>query len=178
MIRSLGPRLLTIAVIVSVIPCISNAQSVLTQHVRAVTLTGEAAPVSRLPATDTLSLDLVLPLSDPEGLKTFLAELYDPNSSTYHHFLTPTEFTAKFGPTEEQYAEVLNFAKTNGLTVTGGSRDGMEVQISGSVLAIEHAMHVNMLTYQHSFDSAARVMTTIDSMLDTLINKTGLVGIA
>jgi len=149
MIRSLGPRLLTIAVIVSVIPCISNAQSVLTQHVRAVTLTGEAAPVSRLPATDTLSLDLVLPLSDPEGLKTFLAELYDPNSSTYHHFLTPTEFTAKFGPTEEQYAEVLNFAKTNGLTVTGGSRDGMEVQISGSVLAIEHAMHVNMLTYQH-----------------------------
>jgi flagellar hook-associated protein 1 FlgK len=35
----------------------------------------------------------------------------------------------------------------------------------------------NMLTYQHAFESAARVMTTIDSMLDTLINKTGLVGL-
>jgi flagellar hook-associated protein 1 FlgK len=35
----------------------------------------------------------------------------------------------------------------------------------------------NMLTYQHSFESAARVMTTIDSMLNTLINKTGLVGL-
>jgi flagellar hook-associated protein 1 FlgK len=34
-----------------------------------------------------------------------------------------------------------------------------------------------MLTYQHAFESAARVMTTIDSMLDTLINKTGLVGL-
>jgi kumamolisin len=139
----------TIAAIVSVIPCVSNAQSVLTRHVREVTLTGEAAPISRLPATQTMSLDLVLPLRDPEGLKAFLAELYDPNSPSYHHFLTPTEFTAKFGPTEEQYAEVLNFAKKNGLTVTGGSRDGMEVQVKAPVLAVERAMHINLLTYQH-----------------------------
>jgi kumamolisin len=117
--------------------------------VREVTLTGEAAPISRLPATQTMSLDLVLPLRDPEGLKAFLAELYDPNSPSYHHFLTPTEFTARFGPTEEQYAEVLNFAKKNGLTVTGGSRDGMEVQVKAPVLAVERAMHINLLTYQH-----------------------------
>jgi kumamolisin len=132
-----------------VLPCASNAQSVLTHHVREVTLSGEAAPLNRLPATQTLGLDLVLPLRDPEGLKSFLADLYDPNSPTFHHFLTPTEFTARFGPTEEQYAEVLRFAKTNGLTVTGGSRDGMEVQVRASVLAIEHAMHLNLLTYQH-----------------------------
>ncbi len=149
MIRKSGLRMFTIAAIVSAIPCVSNAQSVLTRHVREVTLTGEAAPINRLPATQTMSLDLVLPLRDPEGLKTFLAELYDPNSPSYHHFLTPTEFTAKFGPTEEQYAEVLNFAKKNGLTVTGGSRDGMEVQVKAPVLAVERAMHVNLLTYQH-----------------------------
>jgi kumamolisin len=139
----------TIAAIVSAIPCVSNAQSVLTRHVREVTLTGEAAPINRLPATQTMALDLVLPLRDPEGLKAFLAELYDPNSPSFHHFLTPTEFTAKFGPTEEQYAEVLNFAKKNGLTVTGGSRDGMEVQVKAPVLAVERAMHVNLLTYRH-----------------------------
>ncbi len=149
MIRKSGLRMFTIAAIVSVIPCVSNAQSVLTRHVREVTLTGEAAPISRLPATQTMSLDLVLPLRDPEGLKAFLAELYDPNSPSYHHFLTPTEFTARFGPTEEQYAEVLNFAKKNGLTVTGGSRDGMEVQVKAPVLAVERAMHINLLTYQH-----------------------------
>jgi flagellar hook-associated protein 1 FlgK len=33
-----------------------------------------------------------------------------------------------------------------------------------------------LLTWQHAYQGAARVMTTIDDMLDTLINKTGLVG--
>jgi flagellar hook-associated protein 1 FlgK len=35
----------------------------------------------------------------------------------------------------------------------------------------------NMLTYQNAFSAAARVLTTVDDMLNTLINKTGLVGI-
>jgi flagellar hook-associated protein 1 len=33
-----------------------------------------------------------------------------------------------------------------------------------------------LLTWQHAYQGAARVLTTIDDMLDTLINKTGLVG--
>jgi len=34
----------------------------------------------------------------------------------------------------------------------------------------------NMLTYQRGYEAASRVLTTIDSMLDQLINRTGLVG--
>jgi flagellar hook-associated protein 1 len=34
----------------------------------------------------------------------------------------------------------------------------------------------NLIALQHAYDAAARLMTTIDSMLDTLINRTGLVG--
>lgn len=34
----------------------------------------------------------------------------------------------------------------------------------------------NLITYQHAYQGAARVMTAIDEMLDTLINRTGLVG--
>ncbi|MBX3099310.1 MAG: flagellar hook-associated protein FlgK [Salinibacterium sp.] len=33
-----------------------------------------------------------------------------------------------------------------------------------------------LITYQHAYQGAARVMTAIDEMLDTLINRTGLVG--
>jgi flagellar hook-associated protein 1 FlgK len=32
----------------------------------------------------------------------------------------------------------------------------------------------NLVTYQHAYQAAARVMTTVDSILDTLINHTGL----
>lgn len=38
--------------------------------------------------------------------------------------------------------------------------------------------NMNMLTEQSSYQAAARVMTAVDSMLDTLINRTGLVGIS
>lgn len=34
----------------------------------------------------------------------------------------------------------------------------------------------NMVTFQHAYDAAARFLTTVDQMLDTLINSTGLVG--
>ncbi|MGN8245030.1 flagellar hook-associated protein FlgK [Cellulomonas soli] len=35
---------------------------------------------------------------------------------------------------------------------------------------------VNMLAFQRAYEGAARVMTAIDEMLDTLINRTGVVG--
>lgn len=36
--------------------------------------------------------------------------------------------------------------------------------------------NVNMLTFQLAYQGAARVMTAVDEMLDTLINRTGIVG--
>jgi len=36
--------------------------------------------------------------------------------------------------------------------------------------------NVNLLMFQHAYQGAARVMTAVDEMLDTLINRTGLVG--
>ncbi|MCM3661976.1 flagellar hook-associated protein FlgK [Georgenia satyanarayanai] len=35
---------------------------------------------------------------------------------------------------------------------------------------------VNLVMYQRAYEASARVMTTIDQMLDTLINRTGVVG--
>jgi flagellar hook-associated protein 1 len=35
---------------------------------------------------------------------------------------------------------------------------------------------VNMLTFQHAYEAASRMLTSVDEMLDTLINHTGLVG--
>jgi kumamolisin len=140
---------LAIAALVSIVTIHSQAQSLLTHHVREVTLNGQAQSLGRLPATQIMQLDVVLPLSDQAGLDAFLKDLYDPSSPSYHQYLTVAQFTARFGPTQEQYDAVVHFAQANGFTVLGGSRDGMDVQIKGPVSSVEEAFHVNMHTYQH-----------------------------
>ena len=150
MIRTLERTVFTaVAVVLSGLATTAVAQSVTTHHVRDRVRTGELAPVGRLPQNQVLQLDLVLALRDPAGLKRFLSDVYNPQSPNYRHFVTPAQFTARFGPTQEQYDEVINFAKANGLQVVGGSRDGMEVQVKGTVQAIETALRVSMNTYQH-----------------------------
>jgi len=127
----------------------AQAQSLLTRHVRQEVISGQAAFLNRLPETQTLRIDIVLPLRDPAGLEKFLQEVYDPSSPSYRHFLTVPEFTARFGPTQEDYYAVIDYATSNGFKVVGGSRDGMDVQLEGSVTSIEAAFNVSMGVYQH-----------------------------
>jgi kumamolisin len=126
----------------------AHAQYSSTRHVREVVSSGAAQPIGRLPESQTLSLDIVLRLRDQAALESFLDDLYDPASSSYRRYVTPAEFTERFGPSQADYDAVVKYAATHGLTVTGGSRDGMEVQVKGPVSAIETAFHVSMLTYK------------------------------
>src|ERR1700722_2271178 len=151
MVRRLGLILLAIGALISIAAMNTQAQgqSMLTRHVREVTLNGQAQSVGRLPATQTMHLDLVLPLRNQAELDNFLRQLSDPTSGMYRRFLTVPEFTERFGPTQADYDAVVRFAKANGFTVTGGSRDGMDVQIAGPVSAVESAFHTTINTYQH-----------------------------
>ena len=78
--RRSGILCLTLAAGVSILAVRAQAQSVLTRHVREAVTNGEAQPVGRLASGQIMNLNLVLPLSDPDGLKSFLSEVYDPSS--------------------------------------------------------------------------------------------------
>lgn len=121
----------------------------MTHHTREVVRDGQVQPEGKLAAGQVMNLDIVLPLRDRAGLTKFLADVYNPGSANYRHFLTVPEFTARFGPSEADYNAVLAFAIRNGLRVTGGSRDGMDVQVKGPVSAVEAAFRVTMRTYKH-----------------------------
>jgi subtilase family serine protease len=150
MIRRFSTCLLTIIALLSV-ASIARAESLplLTRHVREATRNGQARLVGHLPATQSMRLDIVLPMHNQAGLTNLLNELYNPSSPSYRQFLTVQEFTAKFGPTQDEYDSVIRFATTNGFTVVGGTRDAMDVQLKGSVASIETAFHVTLGVYQH-----------------------------
>ena len=159
--RRIALFILAVAVLITQGTVDSQAQSVRTHHVREVIHSGQAAPVGRLPQDQTMQLNLVLPLSNPTGLEAFLSDLYNPSSANYRNFLTVAQFTERFGPSQADYDAVVNFARANGLTVIGGSRDGMNVLVTAPVSAVESAFHVAMRTYQHPTEN--RIFYSADS---------------
>ncbi|MGC2298305.1 MAG: protease pro-enzyme activation domain-containing protein [Acidobacteriaceae bacterium] len=127
----------------------SAQQPLLTRHVRQATATGEAKALGQMPATQSLRLVLTLPLRNQQELDTLLDDLYNPSSPSYRHFLTVDQFTAEFGPTQDDYNAVINFAEEHGLTVVATSPNRVNLDVTGTVAAIEQAFHVSMRTYQH-----------------------------
>ncbi|HEY1994746.1 MAG TPA: protease pro-enzyme activation domain-containing protein [Edaphobacter sp.] len=151
--RRLGVFSLAPVAILFVVTINAHAQSMMTHHVRDLNRDGRVQAMGHLPVNQMMTLNIVLPLRDPAGLQSLLSEIYNPASPSYRHFLTVPEFTARFGPTQEEYDEVVLFAKMNGFTIIGGSRDGMDVQIKGPVSAVESAFHVSIGTYKHPTES-------------------------
>lgn len=151
MIQRLGICLLTLAAMVSGanVVCQAESHALLTRHVRDVVANGEAKPVGLLPQTQTMHFDVVLALRHKVELDNFVQAVYDPTSSSYHQYVTVPEFTARFGPSQEDYDMLIAFAKANGFTMIGGSRDAFDVQFTAPVAAVEKAFHVSMTVYQH-----------------------------
>ena len=96
-----------------------------------------------------MNLAIGLPLRNQEALTNLLQQIYDPASPNFHHYLTPEEFTAQFGPTEQDYQAVIDFARANGLTVIGTHPNRMLLDVSGKAADIEKALHVTLRTYRH-----------------------------
>jgi uncharacterized repeat protein (TIGR01451 family) len=102
-----------------------------------------------LPTTNSLHLAIGLPLRNGAALSNLIQQIYDPASPNYHHYLTPEEFTAQFGPTEEDYQKVIAFAQANGLTVVGTHPNRMLLDVSGNAGNVGSAFHVAFRVYHH-----------------------------
>ena len=149
MIRNSGRFAFIFLAIVSTFAIRANAENLLTHHVRQATRDGSAPLVGHLPASQTMRLVITLPLRNQDEMDRLLEDLYNPNSQSFRHFLTVDEFTARFGPTEEDYSAALDFAGSHGLSVVGTSRNRLNVEVVGAVAQIENAFHIKMNLYKH-----------------------------
>jgi subtilase family serine protease len=137
-----------------ILPASSAADlQVLRGHVPEAVSQLKLQPISRLPATDRLKMTIGLPLRNREALTNLVQQIYDPTSTNFHRYLTPSQFTARFGPTEEDYQRVLNFAKTNGFDIAKTYGDRVLLDVSAPVATAENTFHVKLNTYQHPTDA-------------------------
>ena len=109
--------------------------------------------------------DLVTDFTTPGHNTVVAASLYSPSQTT-------TDFYAgligKIGTASSQAAEM----STNQQLVVDQLTTRVQ-EVSGVSLDEEAT---DMVRFQHAYQAAARVITTMDEMLNTLINGTGLVG--
>jgi subtilase family serine protease len=121
----------------------------LTTHVPEAVSTGVAPLVGHLPSAQRLSLAISLPLRNQPELDDLLQQLYDPQSPSYHKYLSVQEFTERFGPVEADHAAVLQYAQANGLAVIDTPANRMVLDVEGPAANIENAFHVTLGMYQH-----------------------------
>ncbi len=104
--------------------------------------------LGRLDAQTSLRVGLTLPLRNQDKLAALIRRQYTPGDPLYHHFLTPPDFTALYGPTQQDYDAVAAYARAQGLTVSVTSPGRTLLNVTGPSAKIEAAFGVQMSRYR------------------------------
>jgi subtilase family serine protease len=134
-------------------------------------------PIGPVSESQSMNLALTLRLRNPEALQLLLQQLYDPTSPKYRQFLSVEQFTEQFGPTEDDYQKVIDFAASHGLTVTNRSPNRLVLDVSGSVADIEKAFQVKMQTYQHPTEKRTYYAPDQEPSVDREVPIQGISGL-
>lgn len=98
-----------------------------------------------LPTTTHLqNLTVILRSRAPAELQEFLAAVQYPASPQYHHWLTPEEFSARFGASPAGVAQVEAWLRSGGMTGIHSGRGGLWIEFSGSSGAVEALLNTEM----------------------------------
>lgn len=94
-----------------------------------------------------LSLAVTMKLRNVADLDRFLAAVNDPKSQQYHHFLSPQEFTAKYGPTKSDVDKTAAHLRNAGLRITAISPSRQVIDVTGSADQISRAFSTSIANY-------------------------------
>ena len=127
----------------------AEQRPIMTTHVPQAVASGLAPLVGHVPGKQSMSLAIALPLRNQAELDDLLQRLYDPQSPSFHKYLSVEEFADRFGPSESDYEAVLHFAQTYGLAVIEMFDNRMVVDVEAPAANIENAFHIKFGVYQH-----------------------------
>ena len=105
----------------------------------------------KLPTYGDLPVQQILPLQiwfkprNQAPLNQLLADQQDPEAPQYHHWLTPQEYTQRFGVMQADFDRISKWLTTEGFQVTGGSPADGYIKFSGTVLAIQKAFNTRVM---------------------------------
>lgn len=79
--------------------------------------------------------------------RTLLDSQHTGGSPDYHHWLTPEEFGAKFGPSSQDIAQVTGWLQQHGFTIGSIAKSGRWIEFSGTSAQVEETFQTQMRQY-------------------------------
>jgi hypothetical protein len=96
--------------------------------------------------------DLILVLSrDPQqqaAIDRFVASQYEPGSPNFHHWLSPDEVGADFGPSSTDIDLISKWLTGHGFSIGEVTRDRMSIRFSGTAAQVESTFHTEIHNLQ------------------------------
>ena len=96
----------------------------------------------------SVTLELTESGSQQAALEQLLLDQQNPRSPSYHRWLTPEEYADRFGASPGDLAKIGDWARSQGLTVTGTARARNAVTLSGSAAQIGRAFQTVIHRYE------------------------------
>jgi trimeric autotransporter adhesin len=80
-------------------------------------------------------------------LKQTIANLHNPNSAQYHHWLKPEEFGKRFGTADADLSTVTQWLGSHGFSIDQTSHSRTVIRFSGTEQQVSEAFHTEIHTY-------------------------------
>jgi subtilase family serine protease len=97
-------------------------------------------------ASASMTVELVLAPSNAGELSSLLSNLYDAQSPSYHQWLAPGEFTARFAPDSGKVAALTEYLQSNGLTVLAAASPFF-LRVTGPSSVVSSALKTSIHNY-------------------------------
>jgi subtilase family serine protease len=107
----------------------------------------------------------------------FAAEVADPHSTLYRHFLTPAQYRSRFAAPSASVAAVTGYLKSQGLSIAAVPANHLFVQASGTAGQMQNAFHTALKTYQASGKRAVAPATALRVPASVAADISGVTGL-
>ena len=96
-------------------------------------------PEGRVAAGSSVAFDLNLSLRDAAGAQALVTAVSTPGSAQYRHYLTDSQWIARFAPTQASVASAETWLRQEGFKVGAVPSDRLFIPASGSAAQVENA---------------------------------------
>ena len=111
------------------------------------------------------------------AMTQLIADQQNPSSPSYHQWLTPAQFAARFGVADADVAVLTAWLQARGFTVQSVAPSRNRIVFSGTSAAVESAFGVTMQRYQRNgrtfFENSSAVQIPV-ALADVIGGVTGL----